>query len=172
MSGERKDYLSWDEFFMLEAIVASKRSKDPRTQVGAVIVDENNHLLSQGYNGAVRGMDDKLDMPWDSLGEDTGDIMRIKNTFVVHAEANAIQNYTGEKIRLNNSRMYVTLFPCLECTKMIITSGISKIIYLDMYSKEKLVMASRFMLNKAGVAIECFGDNNDIEKAKQKVFKI
>ena len=72
----------------------------------------------------------------------------------------------------NNSRMYVTLFPCLECTKMIITSGISKIIYLDMYSKEQLVMASKYMLNKAGVAIECFGDNNDIEKAKQKVFKI
>lgn len=172
MSGERKDYLSWDECFMLEAIVASMRSKDPRTQVGAVIVDANNRLLSQGYNGAIKGLNDHTDMPWDSLGEENGDIMQIKNTFVVHAEANAIQNYTGEKIRLHNAKIYVTLFPCLECTKLIITSGISKVIYLNMYSKEQLVLASKYMFSKAGVEVECFADNNDIEKVKQKILKI
>lgn len=172
MSGERKDYLSWDECFMFEAIVASMRSKDPRTQVGAVIVDENNHLLSQGYNGAVKGMDDRTDMPWDSLGEQTGDIMQIKNTFVVHAEANAIQNYTGEKIRLKNAKIYVTLFPCLECTKLIITSGISKVVYLNMYSKKDTVLASKYMFNKAGVSVENFNDNNSLEKVKQKILKI
>lgn len=172
MSGERKDYLSWDECFMFEAIVSSLRSKDPRTQVGAVIVDEDNHLLSQGYNGAIKGMDDHTDMPWDSLGEQTGDIMQIKNTFVVHAEANAIQNYTGEKIRLKNAKIYVTLFPCLECTKLIISSGISKVIYLNMYSKEQNVLASKYMFNKAGVLVENFRENNDIEKVKQKILKI
>lgn len=164
MSGEREDYLTWDEYFMLLAITSSMRSKDPRTQVGACIA-KNNHVLSQGYNGAIPGMSDK-EMPWDSLGEENNDIMNIKNTFVVHAESNAILNYRGSRDNLEGADIYVTLFPCLECTKQIITVGIKRIVYLNMYTKKDLVIASQYMLNKADVQCEQF---EDIDSLKEKV---
>ncbi len=167
MSGERKDCLSWDEYFMMLAISSSMRSKDPRTQVGACIVDSQNHILSVGYNGTVPGLTDE-EMPWDSLGESNNDIMTIKNTFVVHAEANAIANYTGEKSRLNGSSIYVTLFPCLECTKQIITAGIKRLVYLNMYSKHNMVMASQYMMQKAGITYEQFPE----EEYKQMKVKV
>ena len=110
MAGKRENYISWERDFMGVALINSMRSKDPKTQVGACIVDKENHILSTGYNGAPLGFDDN-DMPWDSKGEENHDIMNIKNTFVCHAEANAIDNYAGNKERLVDSTIYVTLFP-------------------------------------------------------------
>lgn len=130
MPGKRKDYISWEEFFMEHARLSSRRSKDPSTQVGACIV-ANNKILSEGYNGATKDFPDDI-LPYDCEGEDPnsehyGKISKIKNTFIVHAELNAILNYRGSRIDLENSTIYVTLFPCLECTKAIIQSGIKKL---------------------------------------------
>lgn len=155
MAGKREDYISWNEYFMGIAFMSSLRSKDPRTQVGACIVDTGNHILSTGYNGAPLNLSDD-DLPWDSLGEETNDIMNIKNTFVCHAEANAIDNYNGNKEKLKNSTIYVTLFPCIECAKRIIQNKIKKVVYLKQYSKEAQINAENYMFEKANVEIEQF----------------
>ena len=122
---QRKDYLTWDEFFIGVAQLAAKRSKDPNTQVGACIVSNDNRILSVGYNGFPIGLsDDKF--PWGREGgfKDT------KYAYVVHAELNAILN---SNTNLRDSICYVTLFPCNECAKAIIQSGIKKVFYLYDY---------------------------------------
>ena len=145
---KRKDYINWNEYFMGVAILASKRSKDPNTQVGACIVDENNIILSTGYNGFPYGCSDD-EFPWDRSGEDT------KYKYVVHAELNAILNARGKN--LNNARIYVDLFPCNECAKAIIQSGIKEVVYLyDKYADTKETIASKKMLASAGVKTTCF----------------
>ena len=145
---KREDYINWNEYFMGVAILASKRSKDPNTQVGACIVDENNIILSTGYNGFPYGCSDD-EFPWDRSGEDT------KYKYVVHAELNAILNARGKN--LNNARIYVDLFPCNECAKAIIQSGIKEVVYLyDKYADTKETTASKKMLASAGVKTTCF----------------
>ena len=140
---KREDYINWNEYFMGVAILASKRSKDPNTQVGACIVDENNIILSTGYNGFPYGCSDD-EFPWDRSGEDT------KYKYVVHAELNAILNARGKN--LNNARIYVDLFPCNECAKAIIQSGIKQIYYLcDKYHDTPTQFVSRRLLDSAGV---------------------
>lgn len=155
MAGKREDYISWSEYFMGIAFISSLRSKDPRTQVGACIVDTENHILSTGYNGASLNLNDD-DLPWNSLGEENGDIMNIKNTFVCHAEANAIDNYNGNKEKLNNSTIYVTLFPCVECAKRIIQNKIKKVIFLKQYSSLEQITAANYLFEKANVEVEKF----------------
>ncbi len=155
MAGKREDYISWSEYFMGIAFISSLRSKDPRTQVGACIVDTENHILSTGYNGAPLNLNDD-DLPWNSLGEENGDIMNIKNTFVCHAEANAIDNYNGNKEKLNNSTIYVTLFPCVECAKRIIQNKIKKVIFLKQYSSLEQITAANYLFEKANVEVEKF----------------
>lgn len=150
MSGKRKDYISFEELFMNIALLSAKRSKDPRTQVGATLVDSENKILSIGYNGTPLGMNDDL-FPWDSLGEETGNLLQIKNTFVVHAESNAIANFSGDKTRLQGSTLYVTLFPCNECAKLIIQNKIKRVIYYEMYSKKQFVEATKMMFDLANV---------------------
>ena len=142
---KRQDYISWDEYFMGIALLAAMRSKDPNTQVGACIVDDNNIILSSGYNGFPKGCsDDKF--PWDRTGEET------KYPFVVHAELNAILNSGGKDLR--GARLYVALFPCNECAKAIIQSGIKEVVYLsDKYANEKMTLASKLMLRTAGVKL-------------------
>ena len=145
---KREDYINWNEYLMGVAILASKRSKDPNTQVGACIVDENNIILSTGYNGFPYGCSDD-EFPWDRSGEDT------KYKYVVHAELNAILNARGKN--LNNARIYVDLFPCNECAKAIIQSGIKEVVYLyDKYADTKETIASKKMLASAGVKTTCF----------------
>ena len=175
MPGKREGYLSWDEYFMKEAELATERSKDPSTQVGACIVGDDNRILSKGYNGLTRGMDDDK-FNWLSTGEETGDILNIKNTFVVHAEHNAILNYSGDTRSLQGSTIYVTLFPCTECTKSIIQSGIKKVVYGKMYKKPIYVEASKIMFDAAGVEyisyeklLEQSKENED--KEHQKMLK-
>ena len=162
MSGKREDYLSWTEYFMANAIITSARSKDPHNRVGACIV-KNNKIISSGYNGLTFGMDDdKFD--WLSSGEISGIKKHIKDYYVVHAERNAILNYNGVTEDLKDSTLYVTLFPCPECTKEIIQSGIKKVIYLRMYSKKELVYISKLMFKMANVEVVEFNSNNNFTK--------
>ncbi len=140
---KRTDYISWDEYFMGIAVLAAKRSKDPNTQVGACIVSPDNIILSTGYNGFPYGCSDDI-FPWAREGEDT------KYPFVVHAELNAILNAGGRS--LAGARIYVDLFPCNECAKAIIQSGIREVIYLsDKYRATPGTLASKRMLRAAGV---------------------
>ena len=144
---KRQDYISWDEYFMGVAILASQRSKDPSTQVGACIIDGEKRILSTGYNGFPQGCSDD-EFPWnrdESVGE-------TKYQYVVHAELNAILNASGKK--LAGATLYVGLFPCNECAKAIIQSGIKEVIYLsDKYHGTPPMEASRKMLNAAGVKV-------------------
>ena len=145
---KRTDYISWDEYFMGVALLAAKRSKDPNTQVGACIVDTNNVILTTGYNGFPVGCSDD-EFPWNREGEIT------KYPFVVHAELNAILNAGGKSLR--GSTLYVALFPCNECAKAIIQSGISEVKYLsDKYADTPATKASKMMLNAAGVKLTRF----------------
>ena len=140
---KRTDYISWNEYFMGVAILASKRSKDPNTQVGACIVDKNNIILSTGYNGLPYGCSDD-EYTWERTGEDT------KYKYVGHAELNAILNAQGKDLK--NARIFVDLFPCNECAKAIIQCGIKEVIYLyDKYADSKETIASKKMLSSAGV---------------------
>ena len=147
MSDKREGYISWDEYFMGVALLAAERSKDPSTQVGACIVDENNRILSTGYNGFPRGCSDDI-FPW-NRNEADGE---TKYPFVVHAELNAILNTRGKS--LVGSRVYVGLFPCHECAKAILQSGIKEVVYLsDKYKNTSSDANSRRMLSAAGVKL-------------------
>ena len=143
---KRNDYISWDEYFMGIAMLAAKRSKDPSTQVGACIVSEGNIIISTGYNGMPKGCSDD-EFPWERSGEEE---IETKYPYVVHAELNAILNSNGRDLR--GSRIYVALFPCNECAKAIIQSGIKEVIYLsDKYTGTMGNLASKRMLLAAGV---------------------
>ncbi len=156
---KRKDYLTWDEYFMGIAKLSSKRSKDPNTTVGACIVGLDNRILSIGYNGAPNGFNDD-DFPWDREGNP----LNTKYFYVCHAEMNAILNYRGSRKDLENAKIYVDLFPCNECTKLIIQSGIKEIIYLsDKYKDTDSVIASKKMLDICGVKYKKLNSNKKIE---------
>ena len=147
MSNKRIDYIGWDDYFMGVSLLAADRSKDPSTQVGACIVSDDNRILSTGYNGFPQGCSDD-DFPWnrdESLGE-------TKYNFVVHAELNAILNAGGKS--LIGSRIFVSLFPCHECAKAIIQSGVKEVVYLsDKYNGTVSDNASKRMLQAAGVKL-------------------
>lgn len=141
---KRQDYITWDEYFMGIAILSSQRSKDSNTQVGACIVDANNKIVSLGYNGMPIGCSDD-NMPWDRDGEP----LDTKYMYVCHAELNAILN---SNMALQGTILYVTLFPCNECAKAIIQSGIREIVYLsDKYSGSDNMTASKRMLDMVGI---------------------
>ena len=140
---KREDYISWDEYFMGVALLAARRSKDPNTQVGACIVSPEKIIISTGYNGLPNGCSDD-EYPWEREGEET------KYPYVVHAELNAILNAGGRV--LCGAKLYVALFPCNECAKAIIQSGIREIIYLsDKYAQTDMIKASKRMLDSGGV---------------------
>ena len=141
----RENYISWDEYFMGIALLSAQRSKDPSTQVGACIVDKDKKIVGTGYNGSPRGIEDK-DFPWSRKG----DFMNTKYAYVCHAELNAILNSTKESLK--GCTMYVGLFPCNECAKAIIQSGIKKIVYIsDKYSNVPAFMAARRLFEMAGI---------------------
>ena len=140
----RNDYISWDQYFMGVAKLSALRSKDPSTQVGACIINTGKRIVGIGYNGLPQGCDDQT-FPW---GND-GDYLDTKYPFVVHAEANAILNATNN---LKGASIYVTLFPCNECTKLIIQSGIQEIVYeSNKYQNSKEHEAAIKMLKASGV---------------------
>jgi dCMP deaminase len=143
---KRSDYISWDEYFMGVALLAARRSKDPSTQVGACIVSRQNKIISVGYNGMPIGCSDD-EFPW----EREGDVLDTKYPYVCHAELNAILNNVG--FNLDGCKIYVPLFPCNECSKAIIQSGIREVIYIsDKYASTDSVKASKRMMDHAGVS--------------------
>lgn len=160
---KRNNYISWDEYFMGVALLASQRSKDPSTQVGACIVGgddspSRNTIISVGYNGFPKGCSDDI-LPWNREGDSALD---TKYFFVVHAELNAILN--AQEKSLIGSKIYVGLFPCNECCKAIIQSGIKEVIYLsDKYHETDSVKASKKMFELSGVKIRQLNiDKKDI----------
>ncbi|ALD62298.1 DCMP deaminase [Mollivirus sibericum] len=146
---KRANYIEWEDYFMMLALLSAQRSKDPNTQVGACIVNEDKRVVSMGYNGFPRGCNDDV-FPWkrDSACED---ILDSKSLYVVHAELNAILNKNAKSIK--GCTVYVTLFPCCECTKAIIQSGITRVVYLGFGGKkhQPRYKASIRMLDAAGV---------------------
>ena len=127
------------------ALLSAKRSKDPSTQVGACIVNDKNKIVGAGYNGLPIGCDDD-EFPWHKQG----DFLNTKYPYICHAELNAILNNIG--MDLKGCKIYTALFPCNECSKAIIQSGIAEVIYLsDKYEGTDIFKASKFMLDKAGV---------------------
>ena len=150
---KREDYLSWDEYFMGIAILSAQRSKDPSTQVGACIVSSENKILSVGYNGMPRNCDDDI-YPWDREGDE----LNTKYMFVCHAELNAILNYSGSNLK--GSKVYVTLFPCNECAKALIQSGVSEVIYYsDKYSDSFSTLAAKRMFESAGIKMTAYKES-------------
>ena len=145
---KRSNYLGWDEFFIGVAKLAAGRSKDPSTQVGACIVSKDNRILSIGYNGAPNGFDDDK-FPWNRVGKIKNE---TKYPYVCHAELNAILNYFGSRKDFAGSRIYVDLFPCNECAKVIIQAGISEVIYLsDKYCGSEENIASKLLFDNCGI---------------------
>uniref|UniRef100_A0A3B1K873 Deoxycytidylate deaminase n=1 Tax=Astyanax mexicanus TaxID=7994 RepID=A0A3B1K873_ASTMX len=148
---KRQDYLEWPEYFMAVAFLSAQRSKDPSSQVGACIVNQENKIVGIGYNGMPNGCDDDL-MPWSRSAEDKLD---TKYPYVCHAELNAIMNKNSADVK--GCSMYVALFPCNECAKLIIQAGIKDVIYLsDKYHDSPEMTASRRLLNLAGVQYRQF----------------
>ena len=147
---KRQDYLSWDAYFMGIALLSAQRSKDSNTQVGACIVNDEQKIVSVGYNGMPNGCEDDL-MPW----EREGAFLDTKYPYVCHAELNAILNRAA--VSLKGCTLYVTLFPCNECTKAIIQSGIRRVVYLEnKYAGTDAILASERMLQMAGVTFEAY----------------
>lgn len=149
---KRQDYLTWDEYFMGIALLSAQRSKDNSSQVGACIVSQENKILSLGYNGMPIGCFDN-DMPWEREGEP----LETKYMYVCHAELNAILNHAAGTGSLKGSRIYTTLFPCNECAKAIIQSGIREVIYYeDKYADTDSVKASKRMFEMVGITFRAY----------------
>ncbi|EGD75584.1 deoxycytidylate deaminase [Salpingoeca rosetta] len=162
-SGKREGCVSKEAWHMAMAILASKRSKDPVTQVGCVIVDPKGIVVSMGYNGFPIGCSDE-ELPWDKHADNP---LETKFPYVCHAEMNAILNTNDQDV--SGCILYATLFPCNECAKMIIQAGIKEVVYLCNKSKDKpLVVASRTLFDMAGVTYRAF----DMEEAGSRTIKI
>ena len=160
MNKKRENYISWEEYFMAIAKLSAMRSKDPSTQVGVCIVSNSNRILSVGYNGAPNGFNDDQ-FPWAREAENNLD---TKYPYVCHAELNAILNYRGSKKDLENAKLYVDLFPCNECAKIIIQSGIKEVVYLsDKYADLENTIASKRLLDSCGVKYKKLNVEKNIE---------
>ncbi|ESO93851.1 hypothetical protein LOTGIDRAFT_209389 [Lottia gigantea] len=146
LNKKREDYLEWPDYFMAVAFLSAQRSKDPRTQVGACIVNSEKKIVGIGYNGMPNGCHDD-EMPW---GRVSDDILDSKKLFVCHAELNAVLNKNSADVK--NCTIYVALFPCNECAKIVIQSGIKEVIYYsDKYKDVAEFKASKIMFDKAGI---------------------
>lgn len=156
MTAYREDAYTWDEVFMGVAALFARKSRDPNTQVGACIVGPDNKIKATGYNGFPRKVSNE-DFPWAR----DGNFLDTKYAYMCHAESNAIDNRGSNT--LEGARIYVTLFPCNECTKRILQNGIEEVIYLeDKYAHKDFHVASCRMLDAAGVKYRQFIPPNDI----------
>ncbi|XP_067664124.1 deoxycytidylate deaminase-like isoform X2 [Haliotis asinina] len=178
-SQKREGYLEWPEYFMAIAFLSAQRSKDPRTQVGACIVNKEKKIVGIGYNGMPNGCSDDR-MPW---GRDAENVLQTKHLYVCHAELNAVLNKNSADVK--DCTIYVALFPCNECAKVVIQSGIKEVVYYsDKYHDKPEFIASKTLLDLAGItyrqyrptrkqividfsSIEAF--NNNIEEDLRKV---
>ncbi len=146
MVTKRTDYISWDDYFMAVAQLSALRSKDPSTRVGACIVNKNKRIIGIGYNGFPSGCSDDM-LPWAR----EGDFLQTKYPYVCHAEMNAITN-ASNKPDLEGATLYVSLFPCNECAKLIVQVGIKEVVYLsDKYRDQDIFVAARKIFEMAGV---------------------
>ena len=151
---KRKDYISWNNYFMAIAQISAMRSKDPNTQVGACIVGEDNRIVSVGYNGFPIGCDDD-ELPWGREGS----FLDTKYAYVIHAENSAIA--LSSLPNLKGCKLYSTLYPCNECAKVIIQKGIKEVYYLnDIYCDKDFCKAARILFHKAGVKTEQLKPSN------------
>lgn len=156
MSGKRKDYISWEQYFMAVAMLSAQRSKDPNTQVGSCIVDRRRRIVAVGYSGFPTGCPDD-ELPWGREGAP----LQTKYPFVCHAELNAILNRNSAD--LCGCTLYTTLFPCNECAKAIIQSGITEVVFLsDKYCDTDSDKAARIMFDMAGVRVRKFTERISI----------
>ena len=152
---KNKNYITWDQYFMAVAKLSAHRSKDPHTQVGCCIVNKDNRIVSLGYNGMPQGCDDDI-YPWDRTNKNQ---LENKYLYVVHSELNAILNARGRE--LNGCKLYVTLFPCNECAKAIIQSGIKEVIYEDdLYPDLPITKAAKKMFKSAQIKLTKFKKSN------------
>ncbi len=152
MSGKREGYLSWEQYFMAVALLSAQRSKDPSTQVGACIVDPRRRIVGVGYAGFPSGCSDD-ELPWSREGAP----LETKYPFVCHAELNAILNRNSAD--LAGCTIYTTLFPCNECAKAIIQSGITEVVFLsDKYRDSDIAAAARTLFRLAGVSTRRFDE--------------
>lgn len=151
LGNKRESVISWDEAFMLQAVVIAARSKDPSSQVGACITDENQRILSLGYNGTPRKWDDNK-FPWERKAEHA---YYTKYPYVIHAEMNALLNYKGDNKSLEGATVYVTLFPCSNCAKALVQAGVKKVVYLsDKYKDTEDNIAAKICFDYCGVEYE------------------
>jgi len=150
---KRENYIDWDSYFMGVAKLSAQRSKDPNTQVGACIVDNDKKIVGCGYNGAPNGFNDEV-MPWNR----DGDFINTKYAYVCHAEVNAILNSHAD---LRGTTIYVDLFPCNECAKIIIQSGIKKVIYFsDKYNGTDGNIVAKKLFDECGIVYEKYNSKN------------
>ncbi|XP_039264812.1 deoxycytidylate deaminase-like [Styela clava] len=148
LNKKREDYISWEDYFMAVAFLSAQRSKDPSTQVGACIVNDEKKIVGIGYNGMPNGCDDDI-LPW---RRKANSILDTKYPYVCHAELNAILNKNSASVQ--GCTIYVALFPCNECAKLVIQSGIKKVIYMsDKHHEKEEMIASRKLFELA--KIEC-----------------
>lgn len=152
---KRDNYLSWKDYFMAIAFLAAKRSKDPCTQVGACIINKDKKIVGVGYNGMPTGCSD------DEFSWKKGKVAKqeTKHLYVCHAEMNAILNKNAADVK--NCTMYVALFPCNECAKIIIQSGIRKVVYMsDKRSQKMKTKAAKKMFDSAGIKYRQYTPQN------------
>ncbi|MBQ8659446.1 MAG: cytidine deaminase [Bacilli bacterium] len=148
--------LSTEELAMLIAMITSRMSQDPHTQVGSCIISENNEFLSIGYNKVPKAW--QGDFPWARNSDEVG-VENTKYPYVIHSEANALNNYKGPKEKLENATIYVTLFPCPNCAKQIVESGIKRVVYKDDFYKDTLDnQCSKRLLMQCGVEFVQFNE--------------
>ena len=159
MEKPRENYISWDECLMRMARLIAQRSKDPSTQAGSVIVNQNNVIYGLGYNGFPRGINSD-DLPWDREGE----LLDTKYAYVCHAEENAVYNANGP---VKDCKIYCTLFPCNECAKTIIQNGIKEVVFeSNKYENLPAFKASKKLFDMAGV--KCRQYVSELAKEEQK----
>ena len=165
---KREGTLTNDEACMLTALIWSLKSKDPSTQVGACIVNEDGRVISTGYNGSPNGWDNNS-FPWGNNVKEIGE-ENTKYPYVIHAEMNSILNYKGEDLK--DSTMYVTLFPCTNCAKIIVQSGIKKLIYLNDDRKDtKDNKCAKLLLHACGVEYIDFSELKTDNYDKVKIME-
>lgn len=138
----------WDNYFLNIARETAKLSKDPNTKVGVCIASKDNKVLTTGYNGAPRCFDDSL-VP----AGNTGELITSKNTFMCHAEINAILNYGGRLSDFKEAVVYTTVSPCCDCAKYLAQVGIKKIIFENSYSNEAINNATSHILKNCDIEL-------------------
>lgn len=143
--------ISWEEYFMEIAKLVAKRSSCFSRQVGAVIV-KDNRIISTGYNASPYGIEDCSDRGY-CIRENSKQGENLNQCYAVHAEANAITQCSRNGISCKDGTMYVTTYPCINCMKIIINSGIKEIVFLEDYNdtmSKKLAYLSSITTKKYG----------------------